>query len=301
MIYEPIDFKYEGEAELGGRPVQRCGSRAMGTTFEISLADQSREFAEQACWEAFTELRRLEEHLSRFIPHSDIARFNRQPLGEPLLVGPPTIECLACACDMYYRTEGAFDVSLGGGLEKMEIYPAEHTLVRRGEISLDLGGIGKGYAVDGLVRFLQEFWQVESALVQGGWSSFFGFDRTTAAAGWPVELTGPVKSGKNPPTGPVGAVSLQGESLSSSSVLLEGPHILDPRTHAPAGEKLAAWALAPTAAAADALSTAFFVMTPAEIENYCRQYPEVAGMIARTNENKIDYQTFGKWCPPPRE
>lgn len=56
-------------------------------------------------------------------------------------------------------------------------------------------------------------------------------------------------------------------------------HILDPRTGMPAENVLSVTVLAPTAAEADALSTAFFVMGLEKTAEYCDTHPEIGVML----------------------
>ena len=84
---------------------------------------------------------------------------------------PSTLECLVIARHMFDLTGGAFDVSIGTGLPSLEIdaddFVVRATTRRR---AVDLGGIGKGYAVDLMAELLEE-WGLERALVHGGFSS----------------------------------------------------------------------------------------------------------------------------------
>jgi thiamine biosynthesis lipoprotein len=157
-------------------------------------------------------------------------------------------------------------------------------------LDLDLGAVGKGYALDKALDVLRE-WGIENALLHGGTS-------TAVAVGSPEVLPADQVSSEHPsanairPLGietlggwPVGVgagwpgapsrILLSGRALSGSGTEVKGEHILDPRTGAPARRHLAAWASAPTAALSDALSTAFFVMTPEEIEGYIALHPDI--------------------------
>ena len=78
---------------------------------------------------------------------------------------------------------------------------------------------------------------------------------------------------------------MQGRALSGSG-LQKGSHIIDPRTAQPVKGKYAAWACAPDAAAADALSTAFMVMTPDEVGKYCLHHPDVLAVIVMPQRGK---------------
>ena len=59
----------------------------------------------------------------------------------------------------------------------------------------------------------------------------------------------------------------------------KGGHIIDPRTARAVGGRIAAWSSAPDAATADALSTAFMIMSTDEIEKYCSLHPNNLAMI----------------------
>jgi thiamine biosynthesis lipoprotein len=91
---------------------------------------------------------------------------------------------------------------------------------------------------------------------------------------------------------------LQGRALSGSG-LQKGQHIIDPRTAQPVKGKRAAWASAPDAATADALSTAFMVMGPDEIRKYCSRHPDILAMIMLESQGKDPQKDkilhFGPW------
>ena len=72
-------------------------------------------------------------------------------------------------------------------------------------------------------------------------------------------------------------------------------HILDPRTGQPAEGILSATVVAPTAAVADALSTAFYVMGPHKALDYCQGRPEVATVLVCPTRHGggIQIQTAG--------
>jgi thiamine biosynthesis lipoprotein ApbE len=81
--------------------------------------------------------------------------------------------------------------------------------------------------------------------------------------------------------------------------LQKGQHIIDPRTAQPVKGKVAAWASASNAATADALSTAFMVMSPDEIGQYCSRHPDVSAMIMPEGRGedapKDKILHFGQW------
>ena len=87
----------------------------------------------------------------------------------------------------------------------------------------------------------------------------------------------------------------------SGSGVEKGRHIIDPRIARPVEGKLAAWSMAPDAARADALSTAFMVMKPGETEDYCAEHPTVRGLLIVQEQAEPDaaerIMPVGRWRP----
>jgi len=265
--------------------VWRFSHRAMATVFEILVVHPDEQYAAQAAHAAFELTDRLERELSRFVPNSDIARISRLAVGERTYVSPSTLDCLANARHLFDFTGGAFDISIGTGLSSLEL-DGEEFRVRstRNGVRLDLGGIGKGYAVDRMVELLEE-WDLDRAVVHGGFSSVFALESPEGREGWPLTLTDPVT-----PTRLLARLSLRQMAISASG-LQKGPHIVDPRTGNPARGRLAAWAAVPRSVAAsvdgpgddgpraaaaaisDGLATAFMLLSADEIARLCQSTP----------------------------
>ncbi|MHC4537914.1 MAG: FAD:protein FMN transferase, partial [Planctomycetota bacterium] len=145
------------------------------------------------------------------------------------------------------------------GAHLLQLDEFEHTVqLSISPVLVDLGGIGKGYAVDRVAELLRD-WSIEIALVSGGYSSVLALDGPADTKGWPLTLSNP---GNHKQV--LARPCLQGRALSGSG-LQKGGHIIDPRTVQPVKGKIAAWASASDAATADALSTAFMIMSPDEI------------------------------------
>ena len=157
----------------------------MATVFEVHCVARRRAIRRQAAHAAFDLVDRLEQELSRFIANSDISRVNHLAAGQSTRVSPWTMECLEIARHIYDLTGGAFDVSIGSGLERLELVPDEFTVhAREAGARLDLGGIGKGYAVDRMAEVLEE-WEIPRALVHGGFSSVLALDLRRIETGGP--------------------------------------------------------------------------------------------------------------------
>ena len=284
--------------------VPRFSHQAMGTFYEVFIAGEDESYAGQAARAAFGEIDRLEGLLSRFDPASEIARLNRLGPGESIPVGLETFECLSIAERVRAATGGAFDVNWrrpapsesGSPLDLVRTGTGFAARVRESPdkflrpLDLDLGAIGKGYALDRSLEVLGE-WSIENALVHGGTSTAIavGAPGTKSEAarepapegtvpdGWPVGVGG----GWPCENAPREIVLTGRRALSGSGTEVKGRHILDPRTGEPAAGHLAAWALAGSAAEADALSTAFMVMDTAAVEEFCLHRPDVWALVIK--------------------
>ena len=84
-----------------------------------------------------------------------------------------------------------------------------------------------------------------------------------------------------------------------SSGLQQGQHIIDPRTGRPVEGRRAAWSSAPDAGTADALSTAFMIMSSQQIERYCERYPYIRAIVVLQGTDKQirkeEVLRFGSW------
>ena len=279
----------DGPREL--RHVSRFSHEAMATVFEVYAVHPDERYAAQAAQAAFDLVDRLERELSRFVPNSDIARINHLAAGEHTHVSPSTLECLEIARHIFDATGGVFDVSIGTGLPSLDLDPHD-CLVRAGKdgVQVDLGGIGKGYAVDLMAELLEE-WELERTLVHGGFSSVLALDAPPDHDGWPLTLSDPGTRHQQ-----LHRVSVRQTAIGASG-LVKGDHIVDPRTGRPARGHVAAWAAVPrpetvpprppphdgpriaAAAVADALATAFVLMSPEEIDQLCARSPGLQAWI----------------------
>ncbi len=277
---------------------------AMATAFEIYVVHADGEYASQAGQAAFAELDRMEQHLSKFVENSDVSRINGLRGNKPLPVGPEVFECLSLCAEMYEATFGAFDVTVGSlygcwfgpkremlrpgkkelaeakrrtgmGLVKLNADEMTVEVLEQG-VKVDLGAIGKGFAIDKMGEILKE-WSIEMAFIHSG-SSILAMDKCAGTDGWPVNLSLP-PGAKGEGLGPevLSKINLENISLSGSNQEY-GVHIIDPRIGRAVAGKLATWAICGSAGRSDGLSTALMVMSDDEAKKYFARQKKDAGM-----------------------
>jgi thiamine biosynthesis lipoprotein len=164
----------------------------------------------------------------------------------------------------------------------------EGCLVRatRDGVRVDLGGIGKGYAVDLMAELLEE-WGLQTALLHGGYSSVLALDAPSGRDGWPLTLSDPAS-----PSRVLTRLAVCQAALGASG-LRKGDHIVQPRTGEAVRGRRAVWVAVPrpkiaggdegprvaAGAVTDALTTAFMVLSSEEIAALCERSPGLEAWI----------------------
>ena len=146
---------------------------AMKTVFSLRIIEASVTHAREAALAAIELLDSIEQKLSRYIEGSDIWQINHLKSGEQLFISDTCHECLLLSLKASELTSGLFDVSLGhridhfkneedgppptetGSLHILPDRPAIHC--EQAGRAIDLGGIGKGFALDQMQALLKEF------------------------------------------------------------------------------------------------------------------------------------------------
>src|SRR5207248_2554798 len=298
---------------------------AMGTTFTIYLYAPDGERASELFSESFDEIDRIEEALSNYRASSELSRIKRLAAKEPVVTDPEVFALLQTSLEYSARSDGAFDITVGplmrawGFFRGQGRYPSASELesarakvgwkyVRldaaarsvqflKPGMEIDLGGIGKGYAVDRMVEMLRNA-GVQSALVDAGSSTLFAMGAPPGAAGWKVLVP---KPGDRAHT--ISTVFLRDESLSTSGSYekffrLEGRtycHIMDPRTGRPVQQMLQTSVIAPTATITDALSTTLFVLGPAAGERLLTTEPQAQALWVKPKGNSDIATVAWRW------
>lgn len=255
---------------------------AMATWFELRVVGDDAGYARQAAAEAFRRIDAIEGRLSRYRESSEVSALAGLKPGERLRLHPDTLHCLGLSLELQALTGGAFDPALGGGPQwepgqlALDAQALDAICVS-GRVQLDLGAIGKGFALDCAAEVLCE-WGVEGALLIAGGSSILACGESPEP--WVIGITSQAD------------VLLQRGSVGCSGLAVKGQHILDPRTRQPAVTPARAWALSQQAAVSDALSTAFMLLPDEEIAAVCAERPEV-GAALQENADSPELRRFG--------
>ncbi|MGJ8639062.1 MAG: FAD:protein FMN transferase [Opitutaceae bacterium] len=240
---------------------------AMKTLFTFRIITEDPQLARNVAYASIALLDEIENTLSRYIEGSDVWLINNMQAGETRFLSEHCYACLRIALEAYVQTGGLFDITIGKQIEhrKNELEgappalsgqlmvdpdkPAIHCIEAGREI--DLGGIGKGYALDEIQK-LMEGWGIESALLAAGGSTQLAFGSTP----WTVELSGDSFRKE---------VELKDTALSASGIGIQGSHIVSPRDTSTDYAHHRLWCIQDTAAMADAWSTAVMLMTTDEL------------------------------------
>ena len=258
----------------------------------------------------------LERLLSVYREDSEISIVNRLAAQQAVRVDPRVLALLSLAKELWVQTDGAFDITAGPlarlwgisnhysqlpdvvalhdclsqlGCDKLLLDATNHTVrFSRAGPEINLGGIGKGFALDECRRLLDEH-GIKNFMLHGGLSSVLARGHQGGEdTPWMVDLRLP-RPGKPllarlPVTDMALATSGDAEQHFEVGGVRFG-HILDPRNGQPAGGMELATVFAPSAAEADALSTAFFVMGVAQTVEFCRQHPAVSAILVTRRDD----------------
>jgi len=299
----------------------RVHRTAMACRVEVALDERDRDRL-PAARAALDEADRVESLLTVFRETSELSRVNREAADGPVVVDPEVYALLRRCQRFHVATEGAFDITATplsrcwGFLARQAQVPdpavleAARSLVgmlrvtfedgsrtlrfERAGMQLNLGAVGKGYAVDRMAGVLRAA-GVRHALVSAGSSSVIAVGGR--GAGWLVDLRSPLVARAR-----IGRLRLCDGAVGTSGpgqqfVIADGTrhgHVIDPRSGWPAQGILSATALATDCAAADALSTAFFVGGRECAERYCAAHPGTMAIVT-VDDNEQTTFVYGQY------
>jgi thiamine biosynthesis lipoprotein len=291
---------------------------AMATRFELVLHGNDPLALRAAGEEALDEVERLEAELSLYRPASAIAHVNARAAREPVRVAPGLFRLLEHAQRLHRESGGAFDVTIGPlvrcwgflggtgalpepaavaaarekvGMHLVELNAADFTVrFRRDGVMLDLGAVGKGYAVERAVELLREA-GVASALLHGGTSTIYGIGHPPDAEAWNVAVEYPAET-PGASAELLAVVPLRDEAFSVSAVWgrsfqIAGRaygHVIDPRTGQPVASAMLAAVALPSATETDALSTALLTLGSAGHDRIASLRPAMRTLVLEAPE-----------------
>ncbi|MBL4884975.1 MAG: FAD:protein FMN transferase [Planctomycetaceae bacterium] len=287
----------------------RLATRAMACEFSVIMNPSQNRRQVISASDALDCIHEIETSLTVYRETSELLELNRKAQSESVKVGADLFALLKQSLEIAQETEGAFTPTVRALNQlwrqcKSQSIPPEPQAVKRAVqesnyrdvymdsetqsirfeqagLGFDLSGIGKGYALDCAAEHLKDE-GIEDFLFHGGHSSILVQGNHTECEGWPVGIRHPLFQQKR-----LATLMLNncGYSSSGSGVQFfrhQGKkygHLFDPRTGWSVSHMLSVAVIAPTAAIADALSTAFYVMSIDQAKAYCKQHPEVSTIL----------------------
>lgn len=279
----------EARAELAAPVCHEQARLVMGTSASVKACGPDPSLLAPAVAEALDELDRVDRLLSHYRPQSPLSRLNREAAHGPVAVEPELLEVLEDCLRWSRESDGAFDVTVGPLMKAWGFFRDEgrvpeprelerartrvgyrHVRLDRARgtvrfeldgVELDLGGYGKGYAVDRAVGRLRDR-GVASALVNLGGSSLYALGAPPGEAAWEIGIQDPTR-----PDRKAASVSLRDRALSVSGgyarrFVHDGvaySHVMDPRSGRPVDGVLSAAVLCARASDGDALDNVVLV------------------------------------------
>jgi FAD:protein FMN transferase len=290
----------------------------MGTVFEIVVYDSSSAHAAQAMEEALQEIVRLDGVMSNYKTDSELSRLNRAAHLRTQVVSPDLYRVIEESLRFSRLSGGRFDVTVGPlvdrwkaamsgepvpspaeeeklracvGLEKVELIPPNQIEFHSPCLQIDLGAIGKGYAVDRAVEILRAH-EIKSALIDAGGSTLYGMGPPPGHAGWLVHLRDP--SNRIDPQVVLCESSVSTSEQTPKSLLGNESvgHIIDPEKGVPLRTRYTLSVVAKTGTVSDALSTTLLLVGPEKGRGLVEGVNEAAAIWV-SSEGQTEIATSG--------
>jgi FAD:protein FMN transferase len=291
-------------AQETATPLVHKTKYVMGTVYEIAAYDESAQHASKAIDDAFAEIVRLDAVLSNYKPESDLSRLNREGHFHAVKV-PMDLYKVIEESDKYSRMSGGkYDITVAPlvdmwkaalrgdrvaspeeqdklracvGYEKIELIPPDMVEFHSACMRIDVGSIGKGYAVDRAVEVLRAD-GIKNALVDAGQSSIYGMGAPPGKSAWEVHLRDP--SNRVGPTVMLSENSVSTAEQTTASLLGNetAGHIIDPENGKPLETKYAVSIVAKMGTASDALSTTLLLVGPEKGREIVKQMADAAAI-----------------------
>ncbi|WP_157506596.1 FAD:protein FMN transferase [Gemmata obscuriglobus] len=291
----------------------------MATRFEVAIPVGTHHDPVAAAEDALDLIDELEAQLTVYRDDSEVSQLNQTAADGFVEVESHLFALLSRCAGWTKETGGAFDIATGAltkawGFFRREpsvpTQPARNEAMRasgtrhvlldparlavkfrvRG-LELNFGAVGKGYALDRAAELLRVKWGVRSALLHAGGSSAFAIGFPPGdTRGWPIDLQHPYEANAS-----LGTLYLRDAGLGTSAATFQFfeykgqklGHLLDPRRGWPASGTASTSVIAPTAAEADAMSTAAFVLGASGAESLTRLRPALGAVVLPDESTRL--------------
>jgi thiamine biosynthesis lipoprotein len=298
------------EAPAAGPCRVREAHYVMGTILDVTVDAPSEAVGRGWIRRAVAEARRLDRELTSFDRDSALSQLNGSAGGGTAFVPPDLFEVLTLSRDLSTLTGGTFDVTVSPAVRlwqravveqrwpsqreiaavRASVGPTAIRFAARNEVelatgaSIELGGVGKGFAVDRNVALMREA-GVQSALVNFGESSIAAIGPPPSEPAWSIWMRrGRVFDGP---------LALRDMALSTSATFGDSGrvagrrigHIIDPRSALPLSRAAQATVVAPTGTEAEAWSKALLV-DPVSVLARLAARPSVAAVLTSRRERR---------------
>ncbi|WP_244506093.1 FAD:protein FMN transferase [Microbulbifer marinus] len=265
----------------------------MGTSYHITVVDVPAGLTRAELQQLIdSELQQVNQEMSTYINDSELMRFNRGPVGEAVPVSEHLAQVVELSKDIYRRSDGAFDVTVGPlvnlwgfgpqpepeqvpddaaiaslqqqlGSDALTIDRGPDRITRSRPVQIDLSAIAKGHGVDRVAQLLETKGIANYLVEIGGELRTLG--RNPKGREWRIGIESPDPSGRIVQK----PISVSGKSVATSGDYrnyyerdgVRYAHSIDPRTGRPLQHRLASvTVIAETCAEADGLATALNVL-----------------------------------------
>ncbi len=308
----------------------RVAREAMATRFEVALDGGEPANLRALAEEALAEVDRLEAQLSFYRRESELSGLNARAGLGPVRVDPRFLRLLERAVALGEATGGAFDPTVGplvrcwgfaGGEGRvpdpqeaeaaLAVVGLNHLILAEDDcsvafdcdgVTLDLGAIGKGYALERAAAILREG-EVSAALLHAGTSSVYGLGAPGGEAAWKVAIRHPLQ-----PEDVIAVASLRDQALGVSAPHgkyfdlggVRYGHVIDPRSGRPVRAALLAAVLTNSPTDADALSTGLLALGEGGLDTVCAWSEGTATLVVAQGVDGGDVKVHSRgWDESP--
>ncbi len=288
----------------------------MATQWQLLLYAADAKRAQELSDAVFEEVDRIEELLSNYRLDSELSRINQQAAQHTVTTDPETFAFLTSAQHWSEVSDGGFDITVGPLMQSWGFFRKQGRIPTADElqnlrrrvgwqnvrldpgtrsvrfkvpgVELDPGGIGKGFAVDAVLRLLRAE-GVHAAMLSAGSSTIGAIGAPAGTEGWRVTSHDPWH-----PQRAVSSVLLHDATLSTANCAeknfsLGGHrycHIMDPRTLRPVENVQQVTIIDPMGTASDALSNALFVLPVESSVRLLHTLPQDRALIVTGSEDR---------------